>query len=307
MKQRVTIVIPAYNEGENCVVMADSLDGVFARLPYDHNVIFVDDGSADNTLEVLERLAQRPNVGYLSFSRNFGHQAALMAGLAASDGDCTISMDCDMQHPPELIGRMLELWQEGYEVVYTRRMEDRRLPLLKRLSSKMFYKVLNSLSSVRLEDGAADFRLTDRTVTQTLASLDENEPFIRGLVSWIGFRQCSIAYNPGERVAGQSKYTLGKMVKLAVEGVTSFSVRPLHIAAWVGFVMALIGVAGIPYVIWSFVTGNAMAGWSSLMVTVIFFCGVQLIMTGIMGIYLGKLFVGSKHRPRYIIRKSSVK
>lgn len=307
MKKLISIVIPAYNEAENCATIANEIKSIFANINYQYTITFIDDGSTDSTAQVLERLSSSDkSIKYISFSRNFGHQAALKAGLENSFGDCTISMDCDMQHPPELLSKLIEKWEEGYDIVYTCRREDHKLPLFKRLSSKLFYRVLNSLSNVKIEAGTADFRLMDRKAVEAINSLTESEPFIRGLVKWIGFSQYAISYSPGQRIAGESKYTLSKMINLALEGVTSFSVKPLYIAIWIGFIMALIGILGIPYVIYSFVAGHALAGWSSTMIAIIFFGGLQLLMTGIIGVYLGKVFVGSKQRPAYIIKKSNI-
>lgn len=308
MKQLISIVIPAYNEGQNCATIAESIKNTFAHIDHLYTITFVDDGSSDNTAEVLERLSNTDNaIKYICLSRNFGHQAALKAGLENSFGDCTISMDCDMQHPPELLSKLISKWEEGYDIVYTCRKDDNKLSYFKRASSKLFYRILNSISNVKIEAGTADFRLMDRKAVEALNSLTESEPFIRGLVKWIGFSQYAISYTPGRRVAGTSKYTLSKMMNLALEGATSFSVKPLYMAIWIGFAMALLGILGIPYVIYSFMAGHALAGWSSIMTTIIFFGGIQLLMTGIIGIYLGKVFVGSKQRPVYIIKKTNIK
>lgn len=309
MKPLVSIVVPAYNEGENIRTLARAIADIFAtQNEYLWELIFVDDGSADDTLEQIQALSNdRSNVYYIEFSRNFGHQSAVLAGYALAKGDCVITMDCDMQHPPELLPEMIRIWAEGYEVVYTRREQDKKLPFVKRLTSNMFYRVMNSISNVKLDHGVADFRLLDRRVINVLNSLGESDPFVRGLVKWVGFKQYALDYKPGQRVAGESKYTFKKMANLGIRGVTSFSTKPLHLAIWVGMTMAALSLLYLPYVVWSIYHGHTMAGWSSMILTVVFLGGLQLMILGIIGIYLGKLFMQSKQRPEYIIRNSNIK
>jgi dolichol-phosphate mannosyltransferase len=188
MKKLVSVVIPAFNEEENITVIIDRLECVFSTIGYDAEYILVDDGSKDRTMMVLKTMAKvKPNLFYIEFSRNFGHQLALKAGLDRATGDCVISLDADLQHPPELIIEMLEKWEEGHDIVYTRRIEDKSLPLKKRKTSTYFYKLLNALSSIDLEEGTADFRLMDRKVIDVFKDFEENDPFIRGLVKWMGY------------------------------------------------------------------------------------------------------------------------
>ena len=308
MNKLVSIVIPAYNEEDNLVVIVERLENIFKNLPYRFEVIVVDDGSKDKTLAVIKTMAlAKPNIYYIEFSRNFGHQPALKAGLDQAQGDCVISLDADLQHPPELITQMLEKWQEGFEVVYTRRQEDKSLSLKKRKTSALYYKLLNVLSDIEIEPGTADFRLLDKKVVDVFRDFHENEPFIRGLIKWLGFKQYAIDYTPGVRYSGASKYNLAKMMRLAIHGVTSFSIKPLYTAVYLGFIFSLLSLLYIPYVLHAFYVGKEVDGWASMIMTIVFFGGLQLIILGIIGIYIGKMFLQSKNRPNYIIRSSNLK
>ncbi|MBO9199893.1 MULTISPECIES: glycosyltransferase family 2 protein [Niastella] len=307
MTKLVSIIVPVHNERENVTAMAKAIKRTFADLPYRYNLLFVDDGSSDLTLHEIKKLAlQDEHIRYLSFSRNFGHQAAIKAGLDKADGDCVITMDGDMQHPPQLIPSLLEKWEEGYDVVYTVRKEDKKLPLLKRITSNLFYKVLNWLSDIKIEKGTADFRLMNRNVVDVLRGLAEFEPFFRGLVKWAGFKQVPVEYEPNQRKSGTTKYTSKKMIRFALQGITSFSIRPLYAATYIGFTFAALSTLYIPYALYSYYFGYTISGWSSLIVTVVFFGGLQLMILGIIGIYLGKLFMQNKHRPVYIVKESNI-
>ncbi len=307
MKKLISVVIPAHNEEENIIVIVDRIEKVFTSLHYNFEIVVVDDGGTDKTLAVIEQLAkERDNFFYIEFSRNFGHQPALKAGLDYAKGDCVISLDADLQHPPEMFKQMLEKWEEGYEIVYTRREEDKTLPLKKRKTSYYFYKLLNSLSDIEIEAGTADFRLLDRRAVDIFKTFKENDLFIRGLVKWLGFKQYAIDYIPDKRFAGASKYNLSKMRRLAIQGVTSLSVKPLHTAVYLGFFFSFTSLLYIPYVLYSFYEGQEVSGWASLIMTVAFFGGLQLIILGIIGIYIGKMFMQTKNRPNYIIRSSNI-
>jgi dolichol-phosphate mannosyltransferase len=274
--------------------------------PYaDHELLFVDDGSTDGTLLLLQQLHQENcRIRYISLSRNFGHQLALKAGLDRADGDCVISMDADMQHPPSLIPEMIAKWMEGYEIVYTRRRIDPQLSFFKRKTSSLFYKLTNFLSDIKIEEGAADFRLLDRQVVDTIRKFNEPHLFLRGLVSWMGYRQYGISYSPNERFSGKTKYSLKKMVIFALNGITSFSVRPLKISVVIGFFISLLAMLYGLYAIYvALFTNKVVSGWTSLLVTISFIGGLQLMMMGIIGIYLGQVFMQTKNRPNYIIKE----
>lgn len=307
MQKLVSIVIPAYNEEDNLLVIVERIESILLGKDYGLEIILVDDGSKDKTLSIIKAMAKaKPYIYYIEFSRNFGHQPALKAGLDLANGDCVISLDADLQHPPELIIQMIEKWEEGFEVVYTRRHEDRSLPYRKRVTSSLYYKLLNSLSDIEIESGTADFRLMDKKVIDVFKEFHENEPFIRGLVKWMGYKQYAIDYIPNQRHAGESKYNFSRMIRLATHGVTSFSIKPLHSAVYLGFAFSVLSLFYIPYVIHAFYIGKEVNGWASIIMTIVFFGGLQLIILGIIGIYIGKMFLQSKNRPNYIVRSTNL-
>lgn len=307
MKKEVSIVIPVCNEEANISVVTSALEGVFAKLPYNHTIIFVDDGSTDGTLTEIKRIAKENNKLYfISLARNFGHQNALKAGLDIANGDSVIMMDGDMQHPPDIIPEMLAQWELGKDIVYTIRNDHKDIPLMKRKTSTMFYNLINNLSDIELEPGTADFRLLDKKVVEVFKSFKETDLFMRGLVKWMGFHQIGIEYDPAQRTQGQSKYTVKKMIRFALQGITSFSTRPLYLAAYLGFIFSILSLLYVPYIIWSYYFGHAISGWASVIATIAFFGGLQLMILGIIGMYLGKLFMQSKQRPHYIVRESNL-
>ena len=264
----------------------------------------VNDGSHDSSLLVLQQLAKEDNrVKYLSFSRNFGHQLAVKAGLDHAFAPAVISMDADLQHPPALIPTLIRKWEEGAQVVATLRTYPEEISKKKRKSSQQFYKLLNLLSDIEIKEGSADFRLLDQAVVEVIRHMRENEPFLRGMVPWVGFTQVYVPYTAQARYAGETKYTLKKMFQLALSGVTSFSVKPLYFAVFLGFFFSLLSVLYIPYVIYSFLNGSEISGWASLIMTIVFFGGLQLIILGIIGVYIGKIFMQTKERPVYIIQE----
>jgi dolichol-phosphate mannosyltransferase len=301
-KGMISLIVPAYNEEENLPVLVHRVRAVMK--PYSNfEILIVDDGSADQTRYVLRQLSQEyEEVRFISFSRNFGHQMALRAGYDHARGDAVICLDADLQHPPELIPTLIDKWREGYDVVYTVRQEDPKLSWHKRLTSRYFYRLLRRISNLQLEDGAADFRLLDRKVVNTLKQFKENDLFLRGAISWVGFKQCRILYEPAARYAGYSKYSLSKMFKLAAMGITSFSTRPLYLSVLLGFMMSLFATLfGLEVLYEKFFTDATVSGWTSLVLLSVLIGGVQFIMIGIIGVYLGKTFVEVKQRPAYII------
>jgi dolichol-phosphate mannosyltransferase len=242
----------------------------------------------------------------LSFSRNFGHQNALRAGIDYASGDCIVSLDSDFQHPPELIPSLIEKWQSGYDIVYTRRKEEKGISYFKKLTSMFFYKVLASLSDIKLEQGEADFRLIDRKVATQLIRLHENAIFLRGMIKWLGFKTIGIDYIPNKRFWGKTKYSLRKMIALAFAGITGFSVRPLKISFFIGSMVAILSlIYGIYALYQKIFTNETVEGWTSVFFMVTLIGGIQLIMIGVLGEYLGKIFLESKKRPNYIINDSS--
>ncbi|MFN4894535.1 MAG: glycosyltransferase family 2 protein [Pseudomonadota bacterium] len=306
MSVTVSIVVPCLNEQGNIPTLLERIRAELAGKE-SFEAIFVDDGSTDRSLEVLRELAEKyPECHYVSLSRNFGHQQALKAGLDRARGECVIMMDADLQHPPALLGQLINRWREGYDIVYTVRQANLTLPFFKRVSSRLFYKVINCLTEHPIEEGAADFRLVDRRVAAIISSMNDPFLFLRGLIPWLGFKQSSIAYNPDARLSGTTKYSLIKMARLALHGVTSFSVRPLRMATFFGTVMSGIAFAYLVYALLSyFVYHISLPGWSSIVSSILLLGGIQLIMLGIIGEYLGMLYIQSKQRPTYIVREAS--
>jgi dolichol-phosphate mannosyltransferase len=310
MKKKISVVIPSFNEEGNIEHLAERLlVAIKALSNYDYEIIFIDDGSSDGTLEKLKGLTLiDSHIFYLELSRNFGHQNALKAGYDFATGDCIISMDGDMQHPPEMIDQFVEKWEEGFDVVYSCREYTDDATILKTKTSDIFYTMINSLSDTKIEKGTADFRLIDRKVANVLVQLNENGLFMRGLIKWLGFKQYAIHYTADARFSGKSKYTVRKMVRFAVEGITAFSVRPLNIAIGIGAFFSFASLLYIPYILYSyfFRPQYEAAGWASLLATVVFFGGMNLMVLGIIGLYLGKMFMQSKQRPNYIIRSTNM-
>jgi polyisoprenyl-phosphate glycosyltransferase len=303
--KHVNIVVPVFNEEENIPELIAQVQDVFETLPYSYSFIIVDDGSTDNTLDVLRKAAAADkSIRFISLSRNFGHQNALKAGLDHARGDCVISMDGDLQHPPELIPTLLQYWENGYDVVYTLRKDDEaNTGYFKRKTSHLFYKIMNRLAGLEMEKGSADFRLLSKKVLYILQGIDEHELFFRGLVKWVGFRQIGVEYKAKARTKGQSKYSFKKMMQFAVQGITSFSTKPLYIAAYLGFIFSLLAVLYVPYAVASYLLGHIVSGWASIIVTIAFFGGLQLSILGIIGLYIGKIFMQGKRRPFYIIKE----
>jgi len=305
----LSLVIPTFNEEGNVQRLYQEIRAVLAQLQLEHyEFIFIDDGSSDASLHNIEALrAQDPKVHYLQFSRNFGHQHALKAGLDHARGAAVISLDADLQHPPALIADMLHHWRNGAEVVYTRRQDKQNVGFFKKMSAKAFYWLANRLSEVPIEEGTADFRLLDRKVVDAIKSFKESHLFLRGLIPTLGFKQVALDYEAAARHSGQSKYSFGKMLRFAINGITSSSAKPLYFSIYLGLFFAFLAFVYGCYAIYIAVfTNAAITGWTSLIASVLFIGGIQMILIGIVGIYLGKLFVQSKQRPTYIIKTETL-
>lgn len=303
----LSIVVPVYNEQENIALLYGAIQVALADR-WNREIIFIDDGSSDRTLIEIKNLAAHDDqVYFISFSRNFGHQNALRAGYELCTGDVVVTLDGDLQHPPALLPEMISKWQEGYEVVLTIRNELKELNWFKRKSSSLFYRLINRMAEIDLRKGAADFRLMDRKVVDSLNRFQEGGLLYRGLVSWVGFKQTSISYDPTSRLFGKSKYSLRKMLRLAFDGITSFSMLPLRLAAITGTIVSLVGFLYGFYALYvKFFTDHAVEGWVSVIAGICFFSGIQLIFLGLCGEYIGRTFMEVKHRPHYIIADSNI-
>ncbi|MDU1889411.1 MAG: glycosyltransferase family 2 protein [Dysgonomonas sp.] len=308
MNKKISIVLCSYNEALNLPTVVEAIHHYVDPLGYQLEIVIVNDGSSDNSSQVISEMRRKdPSIYYIEFSRNFGHQQALRAGIDHATGDCIISMDADMQHPPRLLPKFIEKWKEGYNVVYTRRQEDKSLPKFKRLTSSLFYKIINYLSDLKLEDGCADFRLIDRKVANVIKSVKEDELFVRGFVNWVGFKQYCMDYIPDKRLFGSTKYTFKKMLHMATQGILSFSTKPLRLALYVGFIISMISfVVFIPYGIGSFFFKHTISGWASLTSIVAFLGGFILFVLGLIGLYIGRIFNQIKGFPSYVVKNTNM-
>jgi len=264
-------------------------------------------GSKDKTYEILERIASEDNnVKVISFSRNFGHQCAVTCGLKYITGDVCVIIDADLQDPPELIKDMIKLWEDGNDVVYAKRKKRKGESVFKVFSASAFYKILNKLSDIDIPKDTGDFRVADKRVIEVINSLPEHSKFLRGLFSWVGFKQAPIEYERNERFAGKTKYPLKRMLKFAADGIIGFSTKPLKIIGGIGLFSIFISFCILVYAMLSFIYGwnNLTSGWTSIMITITFLTGIQLLAIWIMSEYLGKIFEETKNRPQYIISKT---
>jgi dolichol-phosphate mannosyltransferase len=302
----LSIVVPCFNEEEvvsETVRRLKALRGELANL--DVEVIFVDDGSNDRTRDLLKSFAAEDDgIRLIAFARNFGHQIAVTAGVDAAKGDAVVLIDADLQDPPEVIHEMISKWRDGFDVVYGVRTDRKGESLFKRMTARWFYRLLNSLSDVPIPLDTGDFRLISRRVADTLRAMPERDRFVRGMVSWVGFRQIALPYRRGKRFAGTSKYPLGKMLRFATDGILSFSRMPLQMSATAGMLCASLALLGIIYsVLVRLFTHDWVEGWTALMVAVLFIGGVQLIAIGIVGEYVGRIYNEIKKRPLYVVQE----
>ena len=303
--ESISIVVPVFNEERNIQELYRRLGKVMMTLDYLYEVIFVDDGSKDKSLSVLKEIRKTDDrVKFISFSRNFGHQIAITAGMEYASGDAIIVMDADLQHPPEMLPHLIEKWEEGFEIVSTIREDVKAVGFFKKLTASVFYKLINRISHTEIQANAPDFRLLDRKVVNTLKLMKEQGRFVRGLIGWVGFNQTFIKFVADKRYAGTTKYSLKKMMKFALDGITAFSSFPLRIAIHLGMVATIIP---LPYAIYAIYirlfTDIAVPGWASILVAVVFLGGVQLITIGIIGEYIARIYEEVKRRPLYIVRE----
>ena len=305
-KAEITVVIPAYNEEGNVEEIYSELIKVMLPLKVEWEIIFSDDGSTDKTWEKIEALSERDaRVKAVRLSRNFGHQYALLAGLQHAEGDAIISMDADLQHPPELVPKLIDLWRKGYKIVKTVRADPEDYSAFKKVSSRWFYRMFSYLSGVRLESGMADFRLLDRKALNDILQFREEGLFLRGIVEWVGYRSTSIPYDCAKRFSGLTKYTLRKMLKFGWHGVSSFSIVPLRIGVVAGFIASGISFLGVIYAIYGkLVDGHAVPGWASSVAIISFLFGLLFVFLGLLGEYVGRILIEVRRRPRYLVSES---
>lgn len=306
-KYTIDLVIPIFNEAGVIEQTYAKIREVIQRLPHEFSVYFVDDGSTDGTAESLSALAREDAcITVLTLARNFGHQAALTAGLDASRGDYVITLDGDGQHPPEMIAQMIELFERGYDIVQAQRIEEGQAFSLKRITSSSFYSLINRISGTQMTAGAADFRGLSRQAVDALKSMPEYHRFLRGMIAWIGYRSVILPYHETSRVAGKSKYSFGKMFRLAMDAIFSFSLVPLYIGLSAGGIFFCLAALEMIYVLSFWVTGstsNLAPGWSSLMFVILIVSGTIMILLGFIGVYVGYIFQEVKRRPVYLLKK----
>lgn len=301
MEPLISIVLPVFNEEPGIQTTIDTLLNFIEQQEERYELIFVDDGSTDKSVSIIKKaISQNDNIKLVEFSRNFGHQLAITAGLQYTKGDAVVVMDADLQDPPEVIPQMIKKWHEGYDIVHGKRVQRDGETVFKKATAKIFYRLFQKLSTVDMPLDTGDFHLMDRKAVKTLLKLHEQDPFVRGQVSWIGFNQTSVSYHRQERVAGETKYPLSKMIKLALDGVTSFSMKPLQ---FVSILSILPFISGLFYLIYLLISGNFNT--ASVGITILLFSvGFLMLSIGIMGSYLGRVLEQVNNRPRFIVSKT---
>jgi len=302
--KKVSLLIPAYNEEDTIPLLYDELNKVLETIPgYEFEILFVNDGSSDNTLNILRNMQQRDTrINYISFSRNFGKETAMAAGFDYVTGDAAVILDADLQDPPELIGEMIKYWEDGYDDVYAKRRSREGETWLKKITSAAFYKLLQKMTKIPIQEDTGDFRLLDRRAIESLKKLREKQRYTKGMFSWIGFNKKEILFDRKPRAAGKTKWNYLKLFNLALEGVTSFTTSPLRISTIIGILVSIFSMIYMVIVlIKSLIWKDPVQGYPSMMVTILFLGGVQLVSLGIIGEYVGRIFNETKYRPLYII------
>lgn len=305
-RRKVTLMIPCYNEEQSLPVLYSRIAALAdGRSEYDWEFLLINDGSLDGTLDVIRDLRERDSrVCFIDLSRNFGKERAMLAGFDYATGDCLVTLDADLQDPPEVVDQMLERWKQGYEDVYARRITRGRESWLRRRLSLAYYSLLQRFTRADVLQNVGDFRLLDRRCINALKQLRESERYTKGLFTWIGYRKCEITFDRGDRVAGESSYNLFKLFNLAVDGITSFSTAPLRLATIMGLVVSVGTFVYMCYfLLKTLIVGEEVQGFPTLIVTMLFLGGVQLLSLGIIGEYLGRIFNETKNRPVYLIRE----
>lgn len=305
---QLSIIIPIYNEHGNIDRLINRLKGVIAQLNVSCEYVFINDGSKDDSINIIKNLAKiDPSVKFINFSRNFGHQIAVTAGLDKCIGERIVIIDADLQDPPELILEMYKKMDEGFEVVYAKRAARKGESWLKKFTARMFYRILKAITSVNIPVDTGDFRIMDRKIVDVLKQMPEQQKFLRGQISWIGFNQTYVEYERDERFAGETGYTYKKMIRFALDGITSFSNFPLKFATVCGFVVSGIAFLVMLYALYSrFISKDYIEGWTSIIISVLFLGGIQLISIGIIGEYISRLSSNVRNRPLYIVNDTNI-
>ncbi|WP_270740581.1 glycosyltransferase family 2 protein [Lactococcus formosensis] len=304
----LSIIVPAYNEEETIELFFDEVNTQTLDLPLDKTFYFINDGSSDRTLEVIKALSQNyPNVKYISFSRNFGKEAALLAGLRAASGDFVTVMDADLQDPPSMLNEMYRKIQEGYDIVGTRRISRKDEPFIRSLFARAFYKIMNIISSTQMVDGARDYRLMTRQVVDSILELPEHNRFSKGLFSWVGYDVFYLEYNNVERVAGKTSWSFWGLLHYSIDGIVNFSDAPLSLATFIGFISFLISLCmSLFYALKTIIWGEIVQGFPTLIILILMLGGLQLLSLGIIGKYLSKVFLETKQRPNYFVKEDNI-
>lgn len=301
----LSVIIPVYYEEAVVQACYKELRRVMFKNKWQYEFIFVNDGSKDKTLEILREISEADiNVKIIDFSRNFGHQIAVTAGIFHCMGDVAVIIDADLQDPPNVIEEMIAKWQEGYDVVYAKRRKRKGETFFKLITAKYFYRFLHYMAEIEIPMDTGDFRLMDRRVIEAFKQMPERNRFVRGMVSWVGFEQTYVEYERDERLAGETKYPFKKMLRFATDGIISFSTKPLKMVRSLGFITIIIAIGLLLYALFSkFIMHSVVSGWTSLMVAITFFSGVQLFSIGLLGEYIARIYDESKGRPLYLIRE----
>ena len=298
----LSIVAPMYNEEGNIAAFVTAVEKVALGMHVPFEIILVDDGSSDGTWQsIVEQVELHPALRGARLARNFGHQGALMAGLIEARGKAIVSLDGDLQHPPEMIPELFARWREGYKVVTTERADAEDTSLFKRTTSRWFYGVFSKLTGVSMAPGNSDFRLMDATAVRALVDMHDVDLFIRGQVTWLGFRSITLPYKANRRFSGTSKYNLKKMLRFASGAILSFSLAPLKLGIWIGFMTSALSVVELIYILVEYFLGHTVTGWASMMAFMSLMFGILFVLLGVIGTYLGKIFELLKHRPRFLI------
>ena len=305
-KKSISVVVPVYNESESISTTITRLLEVVSSWDYGYEIIFVNDGSLDNTATQILNVCKKNNkVKLINFSRNFGHQFAMTAGMDYSKGDALILIDGDLQDPPEVMNKFISEWEKGMMVVYGKRIRRKGENLFKKLSAKLFYWLMNILSKTEIPKDVGDFRLMDRVIVNEVKNMRERHRFIRGMISWVGYEQSYVQYVRDKRYRGKTKFSFNKMLNFALDGIFSFSTRPLQYTVIAGIGTTLLSILGIFYALFARLTTDGwVSGWTTLIISILFIGGIQIISIGILGQYIGRIFEEIKKRPMYIIKSS---